>query len=95
MRIVEIIALDNGAHRNQSWNIPIPPEGYAVIPDDMVTSNFPFGEITVEEVNGVMTVASWIPGDMPESEPEPEEESAEPITDADLAAAILDGVNNI
>lgn len=75
MQIVEIIKLDNGAHRNQTWDgLPI-PEGYAVIPDGMVTENFPFGDITVEEVEGVMTVTSWTPGTMPEPEPEPKPEA--------------------
>lgn len=75
MKIIEIIALENGGHRNQTINGTIPlPEGWAVIPDDMETKNFPFGEITVEEVDGVMTVTGWTPGEIPvepEVEPEP------------------------
>ena len=49
-RIIEIKPLSNGAHRNQTWNDSKLPEGYAVIPDDMDTPNFPFGEIEVEGV---------------------------------------------
>ena len=93
MRIIEIIALDNGAHRNQTWDSPVPPEGYAVIPDDMETENYPFGEVTVEEVEGVMTVTGWTPGEMPE--PDPEQEPAAPVTDEELAQAIRNGVNEI
>lgn len=59
MKIIEIKALDNGAHRNQEGVFfKIPPEGWAVIPDDMETPNFPFGEIvtTEETVTEVETV---------------------------------------
>lgn len=76
MRIVEIKALDNGAHNNQTIdgvfeNIP---DGYAVVPDDKECENFPFGEVKVEEIDGVMTVTEWIPGVIPEPEPMPEPE---------------------
>lgn len=51
MKIVEITVLDNGAHRNQEASSGITiPDGWAVIPDDMETPNFPFGEVEVEEV---------------------------------------------
>ena len=72
MTIIEISALDNGAHRNQSGNIQTVPDGWAVIPDGMETENFPFGDVTAEEINGIMTVTSWTPGEIPETEPEPE-----------------------
>lgn len=50
MNIVEIIALDNGAHRNQSWDNPSEViEGWAIVPDELETENFPFGEIEVED----------------------------------------------
>lgn len=69
MNIIEIAPLKNGAHRNQKSNsILCPPKGWAVVPDDMDTANFPFGEITVEEIDGVMTVTSWTAGIMPEVE---------------------------
>ena len=79
MRIVEIVALENGAHRNQTMDAPlaildgcsIVPDGWALIPDDMETENFPFGEVTAEETGGVMTVISWTPGTIPEPEPAP------------------------
>ena len=67
MNIIEIKALENGAHRNQSSNsILLVPEGWAVIPDGMETPNFPFGDITTEKVDGVMTVTSWTAGIIPE-----------------------------
>ena len=66
MTIIEIKPLNNGAHRNQSPNAPISiPDGWAVIPEGMEPENFPLGEVTAEEVNGVMTVTSWTPGSIP------------------------------
>lgn len=73
MRIVQIDALDNGAHRNQTIDsLTAIPEGWAVVPDDMVTDNFPFGDLTAEEIDGVMMVTSWTPGVIPEPDPIPE-----------------------
>ena len=72
MRIIEITALDNGAHRNQTGSLSVVPDGWAVIPDVMEVENFPFGEIEVDEVDGVMTVTKWVPGEMPEPAPVPE-----------------------
>lgn len=74
MKIVEIQALPNGAHRNQECELSYIPEGWAKIPDDMETPNFPFGELTAKEIDGVMTVTSWKAGVIPEPEPEPERE---------------------
>lgn len=90
MKIIEISALENGAHDNQTIEVVtqdtfLVPNGWAVIPDDMETPNFPFGEVTVEEIDGVMTVTSWAPGTIPEPEPEPEPEpTAQDDTDAML-----------
>lgn len=64
MRAIEIAALSNGAHRNQT-GLDVLPDGWAVIPESMVCDNFPFGDITVEEIDGVMTVTSWTPGIIP------------------------------
>lgn len=74
MRIIEIQALENGAHRNQTGTFSVMPEGWAVIPDDMETENFPFGDVEVEEIDGVMAVTKWIAGtipDMSEVKPKP------------------------
>ena len=84
MTMLEIKALDNGAHRNQTYH-GVLPKGWAVIPDDMVCENFPFGEVEVEEIDGVMTVTKWTALPMPEPEPMPE---AEPTTDEILNAML-------
>lgn len=78
MRIIEIEALSNGAHRNQTISTESPlPEGYAVIPEDMDTPNFPFGEVTTEEIDGVMMVTKWVAGTIPTPEAETETEVSE------------------
>ena len=77
MTIIAITALSNGAHRNQTGNFSTIPNGWAVIPDGMETQNFPFGEVEVAEINGVMTVTKWTAGTIPEPEPEPEPEPTE------------------
>ena len=67
MRIIEINALPNGAHRNQTINRNMRlPDGYALVPGGMVLDKFPFGEVLAEKINGVMTVTAWIPGKIPE-----------------------------
>lgn len=84
MKIIEIDALANGAHRNQDGASAV-PEGWAVIPDDMpIPETFPFVDIEVEEVEHtresmipdaepetytVMTVTSMTAGTVPEPEP--------------------------
>ena len=73
MRMIEIAALDNGAHNNQTYHGFL-PDGWAKLPDSVETENFPFGEPTVEEIAGEMVVTAWTPGVMPEPEPEPERE---------------------
>lgn len=65
MRIIEIATLTNGAHRNQVGNIKHIPEGWAVVPNNLETENFPFGEIKVAEVNGVMVVTEWVATEIP------------------------------
>lgn len=93
MRIIEIAPLYNGAHRNTTYNEQLNsiPDGWAVIPEDMECENFPFGEVEVEEIDGLMTVTKWIAVELPASEPEPE---PEPTVWDELDAAYLEGVNH-
>ncbi len=89
MRIIEIEALPNNGHRNQTWNGGVVPNGFAVIPNSMETPNFPFGTVTVEEINGIMTVTKWTAGEIPE-----DQETEKEITTAErleaLEAAMLE-----
>ena len=71
MLIIEISALENGAHRNQTGIFRTIPEGWAIVPDGMkIPETFPFVDIEVED--GV--VISMTAGVVPEPEPEPEPE---------------------
>lgn len=86
MKIIEIAPLDNGAHRNQSGGVSFVPEGWAVIHDDLaIPDTFPFVNIEVAEIEGVMTVTSITAGVMPDPEPVPEPEP----TDTDVLNALL------
>lgn len=72
MKLIEIEALNNGAHRNQASeaDIEIMP-GWAVIPEEIeIPNTFPFVNIEVE--NGVVT--SMTAGVVPEPDPELEDE---------------------
>lgn len=83
MRIIEIAALSNGAHRNQTVSGAITvPDGWAVIPDTLETPNFPFGEVTVNDA-APPVVTSWTAGELPEPEPEPD---PQPTTEERVAA---------
>ena len=85
MRFIEIQALPNGAHRNfQTDNFTI-LDGWAVIPDDMETPNFPFGDIEVEKINGIMTVTKWIAGTIPKIE-----ETEQPPSEVEQLRADID-----
>lgn len=86
MRIIEIVACDNGAHRNQNASLSKVPEGWAMIPDDMeIPSTFPFVDIEVED--GV--VVSMTAGVIPE-EPAEEEAEYEPTAQDDTDAMLID-----
>ena len=89
MNIIEITALSNGAHRNQNGGLSVVPEGWAVVPANLKTENFPFGEVEVAEVDGVMTVTKWSPLPIPEQEP-----ASEPEPTADELLDILLGVSS-
>lgn len=74
MRIIEINALSNGAHRNQTGTFSAIPDGWAVVPDTLDTPNFPFGDVTVND-STPLVVQTWTPITIPEPEPEPEPET--------------------
>lgn len=97
MRIIEIAALDNGAHRNQNGGLSVVPDGWAVIRGNAELENFPFGSFEVETIDGIpyMKEGSWIPGEMPEPSPEPmPEPTTEPSVWDELDAAYQEGVNS-
>ena len=76
MKMIEISALSNGAHRNQTFN-GVLPEGWALDRNNLCVESFPFGEVTVDEIDGLMVVTSWVSGEVPEPVPEPELEPSQ------------------
>lgn len=94
MTIIRIEPYENGAHDNQSIDGVTPetfpvPEGYAVLPKELgapeTLENFPFGDITTEDIDGLPTVTSWTPLPVPAPGPEP---VPEPTTDQVVNAII-------
>ena len=80
MQIIEINAIPNGAHNNQMikgvdpLSFPV-PGGWAIVPDDLeIPDTFPFVDIEVSELGGVMTVTSMVAGIVPELPPDPKPE---------------------
>lgn len=75
MTIIEIQALPNGAHRNQTIQGGMAcPDGWAVIPADMaIPKTFPFVDLVVEGQRVVSMTAGVVPEPEPEPEPEPTE----------------------
>lgn len=92
--IIKIEAYENGAHANQSTIPRIIPEGWAVVPNHIdIPDTFPFVDIEVK--NGVVTsMTAGVVPEEPEPVPEPEPEPIEATT-AEMAAAIMEGVNDI
>lgn len=92
MQMIEKAALENGAHRNQTYHGTL-PAGWAIIPEDMeLPETFPFVEIEAEELDGVLTVTNMTAGVLPDpvepTAPTEREPSAEEILDAMLGVTI-------
>lgn len=94
MKIVEIIALENGAHRNMTYNNGgTVPAGWAIVPAGLDTPNFPFGNITVDGQTPPV-VLTWEPLPIPEPEPDvPDEPTEEESVWDELDKAYTEGVN--
>ena len=73
MQIIEIKALENGAHNNQTSSaIKAPLPGWAEIPAGMkIPETFPFVEIEVERNVVTKMTAGVVPEPEPEPTPEP------------------------
>lgn len=88
MRIIEIQALDNGAHRNQTTTSTVIPAGWAEIPADVaIPETFPFVDLQVEGSKVVSMTAGVVPAPEPEPEPEPTE-TEQLRADVDFLAAM-------
>ena len=73
-RYIQIEPLKNGSHIHSIETKYKHEKGWAVIPNDMATPNFPFGEVTVDETQTPPVVTGWTAGTIPEPDPEPEPE---------------------
>lgn len=97
MNIIEKIACENGGSSNiQSWDAKEPiPEGYAVWSDTLDDTDFyaynGFVILTIEQVDGVDTVTSYVPNveaweawkaSLPEPQPVVVEPTAEEMLNA-------------
>lgn len=89
MKIIEIQALDNGAHRNQTVSGAVAvPDGWAEIPADVaIPETFPFVDIQVEGNKVVSMTAGVVPEPEPQPEPEPTE-TEQLRADVDFLAAM-------
>lgn len=82
--IIKIEPFGNGGHSNQSTTPKQIPEGWAIVPDDIIIPDtFPFVNIEIEEIDNVMVVTEMTEGVVPEPGPEPE---PEPTTKERLTA---------
>ena len=91
MILIKVSQTNEAAHACCFFNNNIKniPEGWAVIPDDMETPNLPYGDIAIEDIEGVPTVTSWTPREMPVVEETPEAE-AEPTAQDDTDTMLVD-----
>lgn len=89
MKIIEIQALSNGAHRNQTVSGAIAvPTGWAEIPADVaIPETFPFVDLVVEGQRVVSITAGVVPDPEPQPEPEPTE-TEQLRADVDFLAAM-------
>lgn len=88
MRILEIHALDNGAHRNQTTTSTTIPYGWAEIPANVaIPETFPFVDLVVEGNQVVSMTAGVVPDPEPQPEPEPTE-TEQLRADVDFLAAM-------
>ena len=61
MKIIELVSLENGAHRNRKTDFDVEvPDGWALVSDDLeIPTTFPFVKNLVQDESGV--VISWEP----------------------------------
>lgn len=95
MLIIKIIAEENGGHANQKYNTSIQgiPEGWALVPDDIVIPDtFPFVNIEVDGQVVTSMTAGVVPPIPPQPDPPDPPQPTEDVWD-ELADAIKQGVN--
>lgn len=94
MWIIEIEQLENGAHRNQQGEFRKVPQGWAIIPGNIIIpSSFPFVDITVEGQT-VMTMTEREVPETPDVPDVPPTEEPKDVYD-EMAEAYIKGVDSI
>lgn len=94
MWIIEIEQLENGAHRNQQGEFRKVPQGWAVIPGNIIIpSSFPFVDITVDGQT-VMTMTEREVPETPDVPDVPPTEEPKDVYD-EMAEAYTKGVDSI
>lgn len=89
MIIIEIQALYNGAHRNQTTTSTAIPTGWAEIPADVaIPETFPFVDVVTSGGKIVSLRAREVPAPEPEPEPEPTE-TEQLRADVDFLSAMM------
>ena len=90
MLIIEIAALENGAHRNQTGTFRTIPDGWAVVPAEIeIPDTFPFVDIEAEDGMVTSMTAGVVPEPEPEPTPEPAPTEVEQLrADVDFIAAM-------
>lgn len=97
MQIIEIEQLENGAHRNQQGEFRKVPQGWAVIPGNIIIpSSFPFVDITVDGQTVMTMVAREVPEtpDVPDVPDVPPGGEPSNVYD-EIAEAYTKGVDSI
>lgn len=95
MKIIELSALPNGAHRNMDTSgLTRAPEGWAMIPEEIeLPETFPFVGVEAEEIDGVTTVTVLTPGTVPEPDLEQLRAGKEAEISAACNGAIIAGMD--
>lgn len=76
MLIIEIDALENGAHRNQNGTFATIPDGWVEVPEGTeIPESFPFVDVEIDAYGRVILTPREVPQEPEESEvPEEQEE---------------------
>ena len=94
MLMIELAALENGAHRNQWTDGAItPPDGWAAVPEELeakAAGYLPYILLTVEEGEITGVAQGAVPTPTPEPELEPDALTQTQLAVAELAQVVED-----
>ena len=94
MLMIELAALENGAHRNQWTDGAVtPPEGWVAVPEELeaaAVTYLPYILLTVEEGDITGVAQGTIPTPTPAPEPEPDALTQTQLAVAELAQVAED-----